>query len=270
MRLDENTACPVTGDYFGQPMQRVPVDYLKYIHVQPWLPWVYPEVLHYINTRFTPIDNTLLAEIDRNIRDLFYFKWITYPTTAELIALIIRSAGAMNVLELGMLSGFTSLHMVKSVYPHGLCTSIDIVDRRRGHATNLCKTDIFVKLERLGHFRFLKGSLYPHVPGFVTELAGQAPYDFVFIDSSHVVADTLEELKVLWTITQPGAILVFHDCNGMGEHANGMHRFVRSLVRSGHFEGLVLPTCHRMDIWEPTNLGVFRRTNLDISGVKGT
>ena len=270
MKLDENSVCPVVGEHFGKRMRLIPHDYLKYIHTQQWASWWYPEVVQYIDTRIKPIDHGLLADIDQTIKDMFFWKYITYPTTSQLIENLIRSVGATNVLEIGMYSGFTSLYMVRAVHPHGFCTSLDVRDLRRGDEEKPNDGVIFDRLEELGYFRFLKGSLYaypefcPDPSATIEALRSRAPYDFVFIDSSHVVPDTIKELRVLWTLTEPGAMFVFHDCDGWGNVANQMHRFVCSMVDSGHFQGLVVPTCHRMDHWEPCNLGVFRRTALDI------
>ena len=245
-------------------MMSLPVEYLQYIHTQPWLPWRYPEVVQYIDTHIRKLDTELLDEIQENIIKLFFWKFITYPTTSQLIESLIRSSRAKNVLESGMFSGFTTLHMVRAVYPHGLCTSMDLQDRRKGEREGECKTDIFYKLEKLGHFRFLKGSCYsckdPNVPNIrvlTKQLKQRAPYDFVFIDSSHIVEQTLEEIKALWKLTEPGAMFVFHDC----QDGCPMNLFVMSLVKDGYFTGTVLPTCHRMDTWNPCNLGTFIRTD---------
>jgi len=118
----------------------------------------------------------------------------------------------------------------------------------------------------LGHFRFLQGSVYPctdpNVPTIkvLTRVLRQnAPYDFVFIDSSHVVEQTLLEIKAMWKLTEPGCIFTFHDCQDGGP----MNLFVTDLVKQGYFDGLIYPTCHRMDTWNPCNLGILRRTGKD-------
>lgn len=264
MTITNTTPNPVIGEFQGKPIGSLSESYLKWLHVQIWLPWRYPDVVDYLNLRFRKIDTELLNEIDRNIIELFFWKFITYPASSELIAAIVKSAGAQNVLESGMFSGFTTLHLIKAVYPHGLCTAIDLQNRLKGELEGECHTDIFEKLINLGHFKFLKGSAYPctdpnvgNIKVLTNELKKGAPYDFIFIDSSHIVEQTLEEIKAFWKLTNPGCIFVFHDCQDGGP----MRLFVESLVKDGYFIGGVLPTCHRMDTWNPCNLGVFRRTD---------
>lgn len=183
----------------------------------------------------------LFAEMEVLIRKMFYPQFISYPEEAEHIASLIRMTQRQNILEVGMFSGFTTLHMLKAVIPHGHVTAVD---------NQKVFPDFFDRPEIQKHFKFVHGN----TPEVLEQLNGQV-FDFVYVDSDHSPKHTGHEMERLLHLTVPGSIFAFHDCPSKlrPEEAAGsgpMHQYINSLISSGLFRGMILPTCDRLDVKE--------------------
>jgi hypothetical protein len=57
--LTDKDPCPVQGQHFGKPMEKVPASFLDWMIDQPWASRKYPEVIEYIEKNRTAIDAEL-------------------------------------------------------------------------------------------------------------------------------------------------------------------------------------------------------------------
>lgn len=180
----------------------------------------------------------VFAKIQAKIEELFDWHWVNYPEESELIEAVIRNAEAKNVLELGMYTGFTSLHMIRAVYPHGKVVSID--------ARVMHDVQWFEQPDIARCFEFIHG----HTPEIFPALAGRT-FDLVFVDSDHSVEHCEKEVFGLWPYTHKGSIFMFHDLPRIqrpdATEDCPLWKWAYSLVERGHFHGVILPSVYRID-----------------------
>lgn len=183
----------------------------------------------------------IFREIQEEIDRLFYPHFISYHEDAEFIEKLIRLTMSKRILEVGMFSGFTTLHMLRAVYPDGHVTGID---NQKVYTSIL---DGFPD-----HFDFYQGDSVD----VIRSLYGQR-FDLVYIDSDHSPEHTMREVDELAEVTKSGSVFVFHDCNP----STDVGRILKSYVASGFFNGLILPSAHRLDVGVDNlpHLGVFIR-----------
>lgn len=200
--------------------------------------------------------------ITDKIEALFEPRFITPPETAELIESILTATDARSILELGMYSGFGTLHALRAIVGKdgAKITSID------------CRPsldEVFFDLPEIKkHFEFIKG----WTPDCLTQLHGRF-FDTVFIDSDHSVEHCEAERLALMEITKPGSIWMFHDLPEWNRPDNRVttpvREWVNQLVANRFFWGLAVPTCEQLDclgVWGPgyprecnPHLGVYIR-----------
>lgn len=184
----------------------------------------------------------LFDEIARLIDQMFYPHFISYPEEAEFIEALIKMTMAKNILEVGMFSGFTTLHMLRAVIPNGRVTGVD--------SQKVYPARFFEMPEIQQRFRFVQG----HTPE-VLETLKPEKFDLVYVDSDHSPEHTAREVAILMELTDTGSVFVFHDCPSKlrpnEEPESGpMYQYAQKLIKSGLFQGLVLPTCDRLDVRE--------------------
>lgn len=190
----------------------------------------------------------LFSHVQAKIESLFETHHVSYPEEAELIEALIRMTERRNILELGMRTGFATLHMIRAVNPHGRVTSID-KDR-------VFDESFFNELP----FAFHQGDTV-EVLRRLAKLSLQ--YDFVYIDSDHSLEHTVAETEALMMVTKPGAIFVYHDCpeweqpdsNELGQ----VRVMLNGLCAAGVFTGLILPTSERLDLPQIFGAGYDKR-----------
>ena len=200
-----------------------------------------------------------IALIDQEIHQLYEQKFITPDHTSEFIAALITMSDARHILELGTYSGYTTLHMIRSILGKegGKVVSIDC---RPAH-----DREFFTRPEIAPWFEFIQK--------VTPECLRDLPYmfDLVFIDSDHSVAHTEMELVALKSITKSGSILLFHDVPyrqyGLHDTTRGfIYEWLQEKVAAGILKGLVLPTAPQDDVTRVhgfdsplirPNLGVF-------------
>lgn len=204
----------------------------------------------------------LFAQIAGHIRNLFYPHFISYPEDAEFIEALIRLTMSKRVLEVGCFAGFTTLHMIRAVYPDGMVVGVD---------QQAVLPHYFEHPEIKKCFKFIHGS----TPEVLQQLQGSDAFDLVYVDSDHSVEHTEKERRELWNITRPGTVFVFHDCPprhqpGDPYGSGAIWQYLNGLVSQGVFRGLILPSAHRKDVQDSQgplyhrdllpHLGVFIRT----------
>lgn len=196
-----------------------------------------------------------LELLSDEIRALYEPKFITPDHTSEFIEALIRMSDAKQILELGMYSGFTTLHMLRAIVGKSGAQVVS-VDARPAH-----DREFFSLFERQGWFKFIQG----WTPDCLTSLRGRI-FDLVFIDSDHTIEHTERELEALMPITQSGTILLFHDAPIT---PGTIYHWLLNKVSLGILKGTILPTAPQQDVtalFGPTrtdvrpNLGVFLRS----------
>jgi predicted O-methyltransferase YrrM len=176
--------------------------------------------------------------ITEKIESIFEPRFITPPETSELIESIITITDSRTILELGVCTGFTTLHMLRAIYGKP-GARIVAVDARPAHDKSF-----WDKFQN--YLQFVEG----WTPQVLENLTGSM-FDLVFVDSDHSVEHTAVELGALWPITRKGTIFLFHDVPEWQTPTNRVHPPVRdylfSKVADGTFQGGMLPSCEQLD-----------------------
>lgn len=179
------------------------------------------------------------------IESLFEPRFITPPETSELIESIVTATDSRSILEVGMYSGFTSLHVLRAIVGKvgAKLTSIDCrpaLDR-----------EFFAQFP--DQFEFVEG----WTPQIFSRLAGRK-FDLVFVDSDHSVEHCEKERVELAKLTDPGSIWLFHDVPEWQTPTNRqwppVRHWLNGLVISGFFYGNPLNTGEQLDClaaWGP-------------------
>lgn len=168
--------------------------------------------------------------IQGQIEKMTYPMFISYPEDAEFIEAVVQITMAKRILELGMYTGFTTLHMIRGVYPDGMVVA---VDNQKVFPSFFNRPDI------QQCFRFIHDDTTRLQP-----LHGEAPFDLVYIDSSHTMEHTENERLAAWPLTRKGTVFMYHDCGPSGP----LNAYLYRLVNDGVYKGLILPSAHRMDL----------------------
>lgn len=170
-------------------------------------------------------------------------RFITCGETSEMMEALVTLTSATKILELGMHTGRTSLHLLRAIVgkPGAKLVSIDA---RPTH-----DREFFAQPEIAPYFQFIEG----WTPQCLDQLAGQV-FDFVFVDSDHSVEHTQKELAAVLKITRPGSMLAFHDVPEWQTPSNRVPPPVRTylleLIQRGEFSGMMLPSPRQLDCEE--------------------
>lgn len=182
----------------------------------------------------------LIEQITFKITSLFEPRFITPPETSRFIEVLITMTDSRRILELGMCTGFCTLHMLRAIVgKEG--AKITSVDNRQTHDREwFCAPDI------APWFEFVAGptpDILPHLQPTI--------YDLVFVDSDHALEHTQREIGALWEITRKGTIFLFHDLpeRPRPDEPNSppVREYLLGKVHDGTFRGLILPTCEQLD-----------------------
>ena len=206
------------------------------------------------------------------IVSLFEPRFITPPETAECIESLITMTDSRRILELGMCTGFTTLHMLRAIVGKQNAKVVSI-DSRPAH-----DKDFFNSPDLQPYFEHVEG----WTPNILAQLrspqyiANPQPFDFVFVDSDHSVDHCERELAELWNITKQRTIILFHDCpeRQTPQHSHDskgiIWTWLHQKVAQGKLRGTCFPTCEQLDCldaWGPgypkecnPHLGMFVRT----------
>lgn len=197
---------------------------------------------------------SLRDEITHKLRMIFEPRFITGLETCELMESLITMIGATQVLELGMCTGFGSMHMLRAIMGKEGAKLVSI-DARPAH-----DREFFTKPEIAKHFEFIQG----WTPDALKQLHGRM-FDFVFVDSDHSVLHTQKELEALKAITHPGTMIALHDCpewkTPSERFAPPVREYLLSLIKSGEFSGMILPSPAQLDCEEEYGKGYDNRCN---------
>jgi len=181
-----------------------------------------------------------LAMLTDEIEAIFEPRYITPPETSEFIEALVTMIDARRVLEIGMYSGFTTLHILRAIWDKA-GAKVTAIDCRPG----LFRKQFFEQPEVTQYFEFVLGTT-PEVLGKLN-----CEFDLVFIDSDHSPEHTKAELAALWPLTHPGTVLVFHDLPEWprpdDQNEPPVRKWILEQVSNGTLYGLILPTCWQLD-----------------------
>lgn len=186
--------------------------------------------------RMKPVRDALTEKIEM----LFEPRFITPPETSELIESIVTACDARRVLEVGMCTGFTALHIIRAICGKENAKLFS-VDARPAHDVAFFTGPIIGEW-----FELVEG----WTPDVLAKLSGNM-FDVVFIDSDHTLDHTVKELGALWEITRPGTMFLFHDVpewtDPKGRQPSPVREYLFCKVKDGTFQGGVIQTCEQMD-----------------------
>lgn len=199
--------------------------------------------------------NSARATLSKKIESLFEPRFITPPETSEFIEALVTMTDSRKVLELGMHTGFTSLHIMRALLgKEG--AKLACVDHRPAH-----DDEFFGKFSPL--FEFIQGE----TPGILGDrrLVAAAPFDLVFVDSDHSIEHTSRELDALMPLTSKETILLFHDLPEWqlpaSQEAHPVRKWILEQVDNKRLKGLILPTCEQLDCLVTFGAGYPKQVN---------
>lgn len=205
----------------------------------------------------------LRAIITDQIEAIFEPRFITPPETSEFIESLITMTDSRRILEIGMHSGFTTLHMLRAIVgKQG--AHVTAIDARPAH-----NREFFARPEIAPWFRFVEG----WTPQILASSEIPGPFDLIFLDSDHTLEHTKSEFEQLQALSAAGTIFVVHDlpawASPVNQNPHPVRQWFLELVANGTLYGLVLPTAEQLDcrsLWGPgyppqcnPHLGIFVR-----------
>lgn len=149
---------------------------------------------------FAPEDDALKAAIEAGRAAAMPAIQIS-PLQGRLLQVLAKACGARKILEIGALAGYSSIWLARALPPDGQLISLEVSEKHAGVAR--------ASLERAGlsdRAAVRVGSATESLPS----LAGDAPFDLVFIDadkSSYPVY-----LDWALKLTRPGSVIVADNC----------------------------------------------------------
>lgn len=210
-----------------------------------------PQQKEWVRRRDTATTRDALT---KKIVSMFEPRFITPPETSECIEAIVTMTDSRQILEVGMHIGFTALHILRAIVgKEG--AKLTSIDARPSH-----DKQFFESWEIAPWFEFIAG----WTPDAFKPLKGRI-FDLVFVDSDHSIEHTSKEVEVLWTLTKPGAIFLFHDVPEWQTPDNRVEPPVRKWlwdrVALGSFRGGILPNCEQLDCLDAWGAGYPKQCN---------
>lgn len=117
-----------------------------------------------------------------------------YLHLPRMVALV-EELDASNILELGTRTGVSTVAWLHALTGRGFLTSVDL--------------DGQPPIGDHNHWTFIQGD--DTDPDIITRLTRLAPFDIIFIDTSHHYAHTIQELDIYRPLVRPGGRIVLHD-----------------------------------------------------------
>ena len=196
------------------------------------------EIDAYIEGLFEPSDEVLEAALSDSRRAGLPDINVS-PNQGRLMQLLVATAGARRILEIGTLGGYSAIHLARALPEDGALISLEIDEHHAGVARN--------NLERAG----LSGIVEVRV-GDAHELladlveAGEGPFDVVFIDADK--ESYPEYLDAALRLVQPGSLILGDNTIRGGtvldpqeETARATREFNRRVAEDPGLSGIVLP-----------------------------
>jgi predicted O-methyltransferase YrrM len=205
--------------------------------------WPNPWTQHIEEYKRRSANNSTRHMLTRKIMMLTEPRFITGSETSELLESLSTMIDARNILEIGMHTGRTTLHLLRSIVGKENAKVISI-DARPTH-----DQDFFSHPSISPFFQFIKG----WTPECFSILAGKI-FDLVFVDSDHSLEHTKKEVEALKPLIRTGSIVAFHDCPEWRTPTNKdeypVRIYLKSLIEAKEFRGIMLPSPRQLDCQE--------------------
>lgn len=149
-----------------------------------------------------------------------WFNWAP-QVWQQLIPMLSGTAGQRQFLEIGSFEGRSSVWIVENMMQDG--DHLDCIDTWRGGEEHgeedmdavykRFQANIELAMGKFGRKRFA----LPWRSDSVTYLGAaigegkKDPYDFIYIDGSHIAKDVLTDACMAWPLLKPKGIMVFDD-----------------------------------------------------------
>ncbi len=139
-----------------------------------------------------------------------YFPGVTDPIALYALTLLIDITRPKRVLQLGTHMGFSSVMIADMLASQGQDGQLVTVDPAQNY--HAAAKDWTEKAGVRDRITFLDG--FSTDPEIVRQILELGPFDFIYLDSSHMYAATLEELHLIfaeqnWMVEH--GVLVLHD-----------------------------------------------------------
>jgi caffeoyl-CoA O-methyltransferase len=193
------------------------------------------EIDAYIEGLFEPSDEVLEAALSDSRRAGLPDINVS-PNQGRLMQLLVATAGARRILEIGTLGGYSAIHLARALPEDGILISLEIDEHHADVARN--------NLERAG----LSGIVEVRVGDaheLLTDLV-EGPFDVVFIDADK--EGYPEYLDASLRLVRPGSLILGDNTIRGGtvldpqeETAQATREFNRKVAEDPKLSGIVLP-----------------------------
>lgn len=202
--------------------------------------WPNPFVGSIAEYRRREATSELWNMLARKILMLTEPRFVTVTETSEIMESLITMIGAKQILEVGMHTGRSTLHFLRSIVGIDGARVVSI-DARPCH-----DRAFFGQSEIAKHFQFIEG----WTPQCFDQLQGMI-FDFVFVDSDHSIEHTSKEVEALMKITRPGTMICFHDVPEWQtpdvKQPPPIRRWLQAQIDQNKFSGIFLPSPKQLD-----------------------
>ncbi len=122
----------------------------------------------------------------------------------ETLLELYRRFSPFSVLEVGTYHGGTLYHWLQRAVPGAEIVTVDSYD------VGVDNSHLYKKWQPMYvHLKVIKGN--SHDDEIVEQIRGHGPYDWVFIDAGHYLAEVTRDWELYRPMVSPGGICVFHD-----------------------------------------------------------
>ncbi|HEX8036762.1 MAG TPA: O-methyltransferase [Ktedonobacterales bacterium] len=149
---------------------------------------------------FAPEDDALRAAVDSLAKNDMPTIQIS-PLQGRLLQVLGMATGARKILEIGALSGYSSIWLARSLAPNGRLISLEVSEKHAAVAR--------ASLERAGLGDRAEVRVGP-ADVLLPALLSEAPFDLVFIDADKPGYPVYLDWAL--KLTRPGSIIVADNC----------------------------------------------------------
>jgi caffeoyl-CoA O-methyltransferase len=161
------------------------------------------------------------------------------PNQGRLMQLLVATAGARRILEIGTLGGYSAIHLARALPEDGALISLEI----DGHHADVARNNV----ERAGLSGIVEvrvGDAHKLLADLVE--AGEGPFDVIFIDADK--EGYPDYLDVSLRLVRPGSLILGDNTIRGGtvldpkeQTARATREFNRKVAEDPGLSGIVLP-----------------------------
>ncbi|MFI1651859.1 O-methyltransferase [Streptomyces avidinii] len=162
------------------------------------------------------------------------------PNQGKLLNLLARIRGARRILEIGTLGGYSTIWLARALPADGRLVTLEVDERSADvAAANITRAGLDTVVE------IRRGRAVDLLPG----LAGEAPFDLVFIDADK--PSNPEYLRWAIELTRPGSVIIGDnvvrdgaviDADSSDPRVQGVRRFTELIAEHPRLTATALQT----------------------------